>query len=134
MFEYPIVLEQDCVGKAEVVQKGLFYWIRCCYCDDPADVRIHVAGEKDIDLGCAVPAGDAAYLEAILSVKLLGSGNLHFYAAPKAAEFILVSCDAPFAYLTQLKDASLLKRGSQFGVVFKKQYRFPIPPDNGQSP
>ena len=120
---YDVFLGQQAVGKVYTDRQGLYYRFRC---------RCQVAGgticaltarcaDEEIHLGIPVPAGDAFTLETRVPVKRFPEGEFRFVLLPRhgemKGEFIPLSPQEPFTYLTQLKHAYLQKRDGRLGIV-----------------
>ena len=65
---------------------------------------------------------DGAFgLETKLPVKRLGEGRMEFLLLPKhgtpKAQFVPISPEEPFSYIVRLKEAYLVKRNGQAGIL-----------------
>ena len=122
---YPVHMGSSAVGKVRVIQQGLYYVFRCrCRVGETVMCRLSVCcGEKREDLGIVVPVDGGFGLETRLPVKRLGQGELAFFLTPKgtleAETIIPVYPEEPFAYLSQLKRAYLIKRDGQCCIGLK---------------
>lgn len=120
------MLGDKVVGKAKVSREGLYYRIRCrCALSGDMLCRILVrCGKQEESLGILVPEGREFGLETRIPVKKVGEGPLTFSAAPRhrdlEGQFIPLSPEEPFRYITRLKDAYLVKQKGKVGVVIKE--------------
>ena len=126
---YPILMGGKEIGTVNVSRQGLYYHF-ACRCDLGTEViyRLTVTcGSKTHRLGIPVPEAGAFTLRTRLPAKLLEEGKLQFRAQPKHSpmeeNFIPISPEEPFAYLSRLKDAFLEVRQGVPGVVI---------PENGE--
>ena len=129
MDTYQITLGDKPVGKAQVSREGLYYRIQC-RCDLAGETvcRILVrCGNREENLGVLVPQDGAFALETRISVKKIGEGTMAFLVVPRHrtpdAGFIPLCPEEPFRYLSRLKDAYLVKRNGQTGIVMKEPGR-----------
>ncbi len=118
---YEIKLGDKPVGKAQVIREGLYYRFICrCRLEIDAVCRV-CAGE--ISLGVLVPEGEDFVLDTRFPVKRLGEENLGFRVVPNRpvldGRFIPIKPEEPFAYIERLKDAYLVRRNGQVGVVLR---------------
>ena len=123
--DYCIYEGKQAVGKVQVFRQGLYYRFLCRCCIPAGAVkRIWVScGEKQESLGVLVPMGDGFGLETRLPVKRLGEGELTFSLEQKLekpeGKFVPIIPEEPFAYIERLKEAYLVKKDGQVGVVFQ---------------
>ena len=138
---YQILMGGKEIGTAKVTRQGLYYCFDC-RCDLSGEVicRLTVTcGEKIHNLGIPVPEGDTFALRTRLPVKQLGEGKLRFQAQPNhrsvEGQFVPISPEEPFAYLSRLQDAFLEFREGVPGVVILDSEGRSIPDqqDSGQS-
>ena len=123
---YPILLGQETIGQAVVTKEGLYYTFDC-RCDFTGETmfRLHaVCGETETVLGLPVPEGEHFVLRRKVPAKYLGIGDLTIRAVGKhrleEGEFIPLSSEEPFSYISRLKNAYLAKKEGAVGVVIKK--------------
>ena len=97
-----------------------------CRCQISGDVvcRLHVScGDKRENLGVVVPVDGGFGLDTKLPVKRLGEGKMEFTLIPKhevlEGTFVPIYPEEPFAYIERLKEAYLVRKGEQVGVMFK---------------
>lgn len=135
---YSVYLAGEKIGTAEVMQQGMFYRIRClCELSGSVPVRIIVAAENQADLGLCVPMKNGFGLECRIPIKRIGRGDLRFSAKPKHTKqehLTVVSPDEPFAYITKLKDAYLIKYDAITGIAFRTTDQSQDLQDSGQNP
>lgn len=109
-------------GKVQVLRQGLYYRF-ICRCQLTGDVicRLWVyCGDKHENLGVVVPTGDGFGLDTKIPAKRLGEGELRFTLGPKheqAGTFVPIYPEEPFAYIERLKDAFLVRKNGQVGVM-----------------
>lgn len=120
---YDIMLGTQSIGKAQVEKEGLYYRISCrCRLSGEIPYKVYASCcDKTEDLGLLVPQSGAFVLTTRLPVKRLGEGQLEFRAVPRtpklAGEFVPISADEPFSYLSRLENAYMQIRDGQIGVV-----------------
>lgn len=124
---YEILMGSKEIGTAKVTRQGLYYGFDC-RCDLSGEVicRLTVTcGTKTHNLGIPVPEGGAFKLRTRLPVKQLGEGKLQFQAQPNhrsvEGQFVPISPEEPFSYLSRLQDAFLEVREGVPGVVIMDQ-------------
>lgn len=122
---YEITLGGRAVGQASVFRRGL-YWYFDCSCSLSGEVicRITVScGGKTESLGIPVPQGKDFVLRTRVPVKKLGAGVPEFRVAPKRTElpgnWVPVSPEEPFVYLSRLQDAFLQVRDGKVGIILR---------------
>ena len=110
-------------GKVQVLRQGLYYCF-LCRCRISGDVlcRLRViCGEKQEELGVLVPVEGGFGLEKRIPVKRLGEGMPEFrlYVKQESSEgkFIPIIPEEPFSYIARLKDAYLVCRNGQAGIL-----------------
>lgn len=135
--EYAVCLGKERIGSATVKREGLYYRIHCqCQLSGSIPCRIIVKGEKEVDLGLCVPMGDRFGIDTLIPVKRIGEGDLNFQVLPRHskqdAQFIALSPEEPFRYISRLKDAYLVRQEGKLGLAFKN--RSPNQPGSGQNP
>lgn len=113
------------VGKARVSKQGLYYHISC-RCRIGADVVCRLTaccGDRRENLGVVVPVEGGFGLDTKIPVKRLGEGGMSFFLSPKheteAGQIIPVYPEEPFAYISRLKKAYLLKQNGCQCIVIK---------------
>lgn len=122
---YGVYLGEALVGKVQVSRRGLYYHF-CCRCrlSGGGIYRLQVAcnGRRE-NLGILVPMGDGFGIDTKLPVKRLGEDDLLFRLVSKNAigtgNFIPISPEEPFAYIARLKNAYLVKRNGQAGIMLE---------------
>lgn len=122
---FAIQLAGETIGQAQVTRQGLFYHIRCrCSLDRNQIYRIVVnCNDKQEDLGVCVPTEDSFGLSTYIPVKRLGEGRMQFSVIPNHSSesdlFYPICSEEPFAYITCLQDAILVKKGGKIGAVVR---------------
>ena len=138
---YGILMGGKEIGTVKVTRQGLYYGFDC-RCDLSGEVicRLTVTcGTKTHNLGIPVPEGGAFKLRTRLPVKQLGEGQPQFQAQPNhrsvEGQFVPISPEEPFGYLSRLQDAFLEFRDGVPGVVILRPEggSVPDPRGNGQS-
>ena len=120
---YDVMLGTESIGKAQVQKEGLYYRISCrCHLSGEVPYKVQVkCGDKCVDLGLLVPQNGAFILTTRLPVKRLGEGVPEFRAVPRhpkyEGEFVPISADEPFSYLSRLENAYMQIRDGQIGIV-----------------
>ena len=121
--EYEVLLGGQRIGRAIVDRQGLYYAIACrCRLSGEVVYKVTVScGEKSESLGILVPEGGAFVLTTRIPIKRLGEGELQFRAVPRHMEmqgqFIPVTPEEPFAYLSRLENAFMEIRSGRAGIV-----------------
>ena len=120
---YGVYFGKQLMGKVQVLRQGLYYRF-ICRCRITGDVICRlklICQGKQENLGVVVPMDGGFGLDTRLPVKRLGEGEPEFVLLPKCApgegQFVPVYPDEPFAYLEKLKDAYLVKKEGQIGVM-----------------
>lgn len=120
---YEILMGGKRIGTAKITRQGLYYGFDCrCRLSGDIMCRITVTcGGKTCSLGIPVPEGDVFALRTKLPVKQLGEGVPQFQLQPKhrpvGGEFVPISPEEPFAYLSRLTEAFLEIRDGKVGLV-----------------
>lgn len=120
---YAVTFGKQTVGKVQVLRQGLYYRFVCrCQLSGEVMCRLWVTcGDKRENLGLVVPMDGGFGLDTRIPVKRLGEGALAFILIPKhdtpEGKFVPISPEEPFAYIERLKDAYLVKKGEQIGIV-----------------
>ena len=121
--DFEIKLGDRPVGKVSVTREGLYYRFVCrCQLEKDSVCRV-LAGE--ISLGILVPQGNGFYLETRMPVKRFSGESKDFQIQPNRpvldGKFIPIKPEEPFAYLTRLKDAHLVRQNGQIGILIKEK-------------
>lgn len=123
---YAVYFGNKAVGRVHVTCQGLYYRI-FCRCDLSGDVmcRLEVScGENRENLGIVVPMETGFGLDTKLPIKRLGQGNLMFRLVTQNGNeeniFIPILPEEPFAYLSRIKSAYLVKRHGTSGILFNR--------------
>lgn len=113
------------VGKVQVTRQGLYYRFHC-RCQIMKDVVCRlcvVCGDRQESLGILVPVDSGFGLDTKIPVKRIGEGKMEFCLMTKhdmrAEKFAPIYPEEPFAYISRLKDAYLVKRNGQAGILLK---------------
>lgn len=113
------------VGKVCVHRKGLYYRFSCrCRLTGTTVCRLWVqCGEKQENLGILVPMGDGFGLDTEIPSKRIGEGEPEFRLTPKhersSGNFVPVYPEEPFAYISRLKEAYLIRKNGELGIMLK---------------
>ncbi|MBQ3194188.1 MAG: hypothetical protein IJB59_11570 [Oscillospiraceae bacterium] len=120
---YGVYFGRQLAGKVQVIRQGLYYRF-ICRCTLSGDVicRLQVTcGNSRENLGVVIPMDGGFGLDTRIPVKRLDTGCMEFLLVPKKEEivttFVPISPEEPFAYLTRIKNAYLVKRGAQLGIM-----------------
>ena len=122
IMEYPIMLNGQAVGRAEVAQEGLYYRFTCrCRFSGEILYRIILCFDGGAEkLGVPVPERGEFCLKTRVPVKRIGQGKWSFHAAAQydkpAGEFVPLSPEEPFRYLKRLQNAHLQTRDGVTGL------------------
>ena len=123
---YGVYLGKQLSGKVQVIRQGLYYRFYCrCQISGNVICRLMVTcADKQENLGVVVPVDGGFGLETKIPCKRLGEGQLQFTLMPKHSHsdgrFVPISPEEPFAYISRLKQAYLLRQGGQVGVMIKE--------------
>jgi len=125
--QFEVYLGKDAVGKTAVTREGLYYRF-ICRCRLPGE-QIYtlevMCDDTKANLGVLVPDGKGFMLSTRIPVKQLGEGQLSFRITPRresvGEQFIPLSPEEPFAYISRLKEAFLAKRGDTLGVILQTE-------------
>lgn len=119
---YPVSFGGSVVGKVQVKRQGLYYHFDCrCRLSGDVICRLQVRCKNHKEnLGIVAPDGEGFALFTRLPVKRIGEGDLTFLLVPKydRAEktFAPIYPDEPFAYISRLKKAYLVRQNGQAGI------------------
>ena len=123
--EYAVYLWDRPAGKVNLEREGLYCRISC-RCDLPEDVicRLKAVGAgTEENLGILVPEDGSFVLRTRIPAKRL-EGDFTFHAVPNRellpGKFIALCPEEPFRYLERLKDAYLIRKNGQAGIVIKE--------------
>ena len=123
---YDVMLGTQPIGKAQVQQEGLYYKISCrCRLSGEVVYKVEVSSQTQTEsLGVLVPESGAFVLSTRIPVKKLGQGELKFRAVPRhmqtGGQFVPISPEEPFAYLSRLENAYMQVRNGQTGIVLRE--------------
>lgn len=124
--DYCVYAGKKAVGKVQVLRQGLYYRFICrCRVDSGEVTRLWVScgGQREC-LGVLLPMDGGFGLNTKLPVKRLGDGEMEFSIGQKVerpeGKFVPISPEEPFSYIERLKDAYLVKKNGQLGVVLRE--------------
>ena len=123
---YGVYLGKEACGKVQVLRQGLYYRFLCrCRFRCEGICRLQVScGGKQTDLGILVPVEEGFGLDRKIPVKHFGEGNPEFRIClnqrVKEERFVPICPEEPFAYIAKLKDAYLVHRNGQAGILIEK--------------
>ena len=122
---YNVYFGTESCGKVQVLRQGLYYRF-VCRCRLSGDIlfRLMVScGGKQEDLGILVPMDGGFGLDKKIPAKRLGEGipefHLHTKQAQTEGSFIPIIPEEPFGYISRLKEAYLVRRNGQAGILLK---------------
>ena len=110
-------------GKVQVLRQGLYHRFICrCSLSGEVLCRLRVrCGEKEEELGLLVPSDGVFGLDRRIPAKRLGEGTPEFalYVRREAGDgrFVPIVPEEPFGYISRLKDAYLVRRNGQAGIL-----------------
>lgn len=120
---YGVYFGKQLAGKVQVQRQGLYYRFVCrCQLSGEIVCRLSVTcGSSRENLGVVIPMDGGFGLDTKLPVKRLGTGEMEFRLLPKheaATEtFVPIYPEEPFAYISRLKDAYLVRKNGQAGIL-----------------
>lgn len=123
--KYAVSFGNEQVGKVSVQRRGLYYRFRCrCRITGGAVYRVRVrCGEIQESLGILVPMEGGFGLDTQIPVKRLGEGEMEFFMVPKyessPVAIAPVYPEEPFAYISRLKDAYLVRQNGELAIGIK---------------
>lgn len=112
-------------GKVNVIRQGLYYHFRCrCHLSGDVVCRLVITcGSQQENLGIVVPMDGGFGLDTKLPVKRFSSEEPVFSLLPKTVSaegnFVPIYPDEPFAYIEHLKNAFLVRKYGQAGILVK---------------
>ena len=120
---YGVYFGKQLSGKVQVIRQGLYYRF-ICRCRITGDVvcRLCVScADHQENLGILVPVEDGFGLDTKLPVKRLGPGKPVFSLLPRhhsgEGSFVPIYPEEPFAYISRLKEAYLVRKNGQAGIM-----------------
>lgn len=122
---YGVYFGKQLCGKVQVLRKGLYYHFHCrCRLSGEVLCRLTVScGKQQENLGVVIPADGCFGLDTKLPAKRFTMEEPVFNLIPKTAEaegqFIPIYPEEPFAYIERLKDAFLVRKYGQAGILLK---------------
>lgn len=133
MGEYPIYMNQNVVGKAQVEQEGLYYRVRCT-CDVSANSTYRICADSEagiFNVGICTPKGNQLIADKRVAIKYISADDLSFHAISDD-KIKRIICEQPFSELSKLQAGRMIEIGAEVGILFTDQ--FPGPPDNDPIP
>lgn len=124
---YSVYFGNQPIGKVQVLRQGLYYRFSCrCKLTGNIICRLAVTcGSNRENLGIVVPMDGGFGLDTKLPVKRLGEGNMEFALVPKhetsERQFVAIYPEEPFAYITRLKNAYLIRQNGQLGILLREE-------------
>lgn len=109
----------------KVTRQGLYYHFLCrCQLSGEVVCRLFITcGNHQEKLGIVVPVDGGFGLDTKLPVKQFGAEEPVFSLIPKTGSidgnFVPIYPDEPFAYIEQLKEAFLVRKYGQPGILIK---------------
>ena len=112
--KYDLFMDDRIVGKADVVNEGLYYVIKCTFSLDHDGIyrAIVQTDHECLNLGICVPEGDLFAATVRIPVSKIENDDVRFYIVSidaKRAQGHPVSEDAPFDFLELLYAARFSK-------------------------
>lgn len=123
--KYDVYFGNRLSGTVWVAQQGLYYRFRCrCQLSGDVICRLVVnCGDIQENLGVVVPVEGGFGLETKVPAKRFGKGNMTFSLVTKsertAGKFAPIYPEEPFAYISRLKDAYLVRQNGQAGICIE---------------
>lgn len=123
--QYEVCIGGQTVGKVQVLRQGLYYrFISRCNLNGGIPYRMMVRCNGKLEnLGVLVPMGNCFGLDTKIAVKHLGEGTMEFSVVPKqksaGRQFVPISPEEPFAYISRLKESFFAINHGQTGVLIK---------------
>lgn len=123
---YGVYLGKQLSGKVQVTRQGLYYKF-ACRCQLTGDVvyRLEVtSGNSRENLGILVPMDGGFGLDTKVPVKRFQEGETGFQLLPKheksSGTFVAIYPEEPFAYISRLKSAFLVKQNGRMGILLQE--------------
>ena len=120
---YGAYLGKELCGKVQVLRQGLYYRFICrCRLSGESLCRLRVTcGGRTEELGVLAPVDGGFGLDRKIPVKRLGEGTPEFRVygdrEVPAGRFVPICPEEPFSYIAKLKDAYLVRRNGQAGIL-----------------
>ena len=122
---YGVFYRDQQAGRVSVQKRGLYYHF-VCRCKLPENTVFRLVARWETtqeNLGVLVPVDDGFGLETKQPVKRMPKTEPRFALVRKCKEkgtgFSPIYPEEPFAHITRLKDAFLIRKNGQIGVGFK---------------
>ena len=122
---YSVFFGKDPCGKVQVLRQGLYYRYICrCRIRGNILYRLLVScGGQEEDLGILAPVEDGFGIDRKIPVKRLGTGVPEFRLCPRKERvkgvFVPICPEEPFAYISRLKSAYLVRKAGQTGILIE---------------
>lgn len=123
---YGVYFGNQLCGKVQVLRQGLYYRF-VCRCQLTGDVvcRLKLClPDREENLGVVIPMDGGFGLNTSLPAKRFCGKPIRFRLAPQQeagkGQFVPICPEEPFAYIERLKDAFLVKKYGQTGVMLKE--------------
>lgn len=122
---YSVKFGNQAVGKVSVQRQGLYYRFSCrCHLTGSVVYRLRIMmGDVCENLGVLIPADGGFGLDTKIPVKRLKAGKPEFLLIPKhnrsEGTYIPVYPEEPFAYISRLKEAYLVRKNGQAGIMLR---------------
>lgn len=124
--QYEVTVGTQRVGQMDVRQIGLYYHFSCC-CALSGEIiqRVLMKMEgREYNLGILVPEGGKFRLRTRIPVRIIQTGTPKFCVVPfhrkERENFVPIAPEEPFAYLTKLRQAYMVREGDRVGIAFRE--------------
>ena len=120
---YALYFGGQAIGKVQVTRQGLYYRFSCrCRLSGGVVCKVLVrCGGISENLGILAPEGEGFSLVTRMPVKRFSGGSPEFTVVPNRPDFggnfAPIYPEEPFAYIEKLKEAFLVRRGGQCGIL-----------------
>lgn len=121
--EYELCLGGQPVGKVQMERQGLYYRFFCrCALSGSMPYRLYgICGNKREKIGVLVPAAGGFGLDSKIPAKRFPEGEMSFLLSAKeerfTGNFIPISPEEPFAYISRLRKTFLAIQNGQIGIA-----------------
>lgn len=121
---YDLLQGSEIVGNIQVQRKGLYLCFECvCHITGEIMYDLMLQTEQStLNLGLLAPVPGGFGLRKSVKEKTVGQGSYRFFLNPRhecvSNTFYPVQAEAPFAYLSRLESAYLVRRGDRVGLSF----------------
>ena len=124
MQNYQLCHGGDVIGSVRVIPEGLYRRLvcKCQLCGEVMYDLVAQCGSRELVIGLLSPQFDSYMLDKKIPAKELGQGVLSFAIRARHGGmkglFVPVSSQSPFAYISNLEQGYLDRRGEHVGIVF----------------